>query len=87
MKITIYDPNGPKTIKISSGPSLGDMSPEEHKECPEDCPHCPESRCYEDCPELKCIYDIDEDEDNIFRARRSGNYECFEYNGDIPKMD
>jgi len=27
----------------------GEQSPEEHEDCPEDCPYCPESRCYEDC--------------------------------------
>ncbi len=37
----------------------GEQSPSDEVECPESCPHCPESRCYEDCPELECIYDID----------------------------
>ena len=38
-----------------------DVSPPEIKECPENCPYCPESRDYRNCPELECIYDIDED--------------------------
>lgn len=32
----------------------GEQSPQDEIECPEDCPYCPPSRCYEDC-----LYTID----------------------------
>lgn len=48
----------------------GLQEPPEHIECPEDCPHCPKTRHPENCTEIECIYDIEEDEDNPFRARR-----------------
>lgn len=35
---------------------LGDFDPQDVVECPEDCPHCPESRCSEDCLAMECIY-------------------------------
>ncbi|GAG99898.1 unnamed protein product [marine sediment metagenome] len=35
----------------------GEQSPEEHEECPEDCPNCAESRSPDDCKGYSCIYD------------------------------
>ena len=38
---------------------IGDFSPPDPIQCPEDCIHCPPSRCSEDCQAMECIYAAD----------------------------